>query len=385
MVSKIIYICCLPLTEKLEQDFYIKDAIDLKYTVEYWDLSSLFFGSVNIPHEYNRDYVREIRTYQQFRNQIKNVNNSGAIYIPMVTYGYRSFRLYRILTKNGCKLFYFERGCLPSAISRTLWEHFVGKLRSVLNGKKLVEYIGNKFASFMKKLKVVKNYDAVFTAGQIAESIHRNTSKVVPVHYFDYDEYIRIQNDGGRIVSGNYSVFLDDNIVENIDYDLLGIKTVIAENYYSKMKFFFDAVEKRYNIKVVVAMHPKANYGNNPFGHREIYKYETSRLVDKCDFAMMHYSSSISYPILFKKPIIFIYTPEMKKMFYFRIIRSFAEKLHRPLVDIDSLDTENFSLKETEDDRYEEYKLKYITSLRSDSGCSRDIFLKFIESYDNPS
>lgn len=41
---------------------------------------------------------------------------------------------------------------------------------------------------------------------------------------------------------------------------------------------------------------------------------------------------------------------------------------------IDSIQVGEFALKEVDVEKYWEYKLKYITSLKYESGCSRDIF-----------
>lgn len=384
MTKKIIYICYLPLTEKLERNFYIKDLLDWNYSVEYWDLSSLFFKNVGFTNEHKRHYVVNIGTYQCLQKLIKKESQSRAVYIPIITYGYQSFRLYRILTKNKCKIMFFERGRLPSTVNDFSYYKFCDKLSSLFNGKKVMSYFGHKIAIFMMKVKIVKRYDIVFAAGQIAEKIHQKTSLVIPVNYFDYDEYLRVKGDDRRLVKGRYCVFLDDNVVSDTDFLVRGQKTVAAQEYYNSMNRFFKYIEDQYNIKVVIAANPKAKYENDIFEGREIYKFETCRLVQKCEFSIAHYSTSVSYPVLFKKPVIFIYTSEMKNMFYFKIIRTFARVLNQPLVNIDSSDTEELVLREVDIDKYEKYKLGYITSLKSESKYSRDIFLKFIESYDNP-
>jgi len=380
MVKKLIYICYLPLSQKIERDFYLRDVIDSKYSAEYWDLSSLFFRDVRFNETYDQEYVRKIDSYELFQERIQKEDNAQTIYIPIITYEYRSLRLYRILTKNQCQLFYFERGCLPSIHTDSSWWVFLGRMNSLFNSKKVIRFLADRYASIMKQYAFVKNYDVVFAAGQIAIDIHRNTSKVVPVHYFDYDEYMRARN-GSRPIAGHYCVFLDDDIIHNADYVIQGIKTINADNYYRLMQSFFKYLEGHYKIKVVIAAHPKSNYAKNPFGEWEIYKNETCQLVEKCEFAVMHYSSSISYPVIFKKPIMFVHTSEMMKMFYFKTINSFAESLDQPIYNIDSRDSAGFRIKAIDSGKYEEYQDNYITSLQAESGYSRDIFLNFVRSY----
>jgi len=373
---KIIYIWNIPCTEKIERDYFIKDLISKNYQVEYWDLSCLLFKYDDFVYKIKRNYIRKIKSYEELKSLLSQQDNLNTLYMII----YRPLRLYRMLSKFNVKLLYFERGCLPQLSNRSLISKIRQKTVSLFNIEKISGFFSQKTTAILKRIKMLKEIDIVFAAGEVGENMHRDTSMVVPVNFFDYDEYVKVKSEDRCLVNGRYCVYLDDNIVDDPDFVIFRVKTVKADAYYNALNRFFKYIEDIYKVKVVIAAHPKAVYERNPFDGREIYRFETCTLAKGCEFALAHFSTSVSFPVLFKKPVIFMYTSEMKKMAYFKTINSFAEALNRSVVNIDLVDPEKFDFKKVDIGKYEEYRLKYITSLGPDAKNSRDIFLKFIES-----
>ena len=68
--KNIVYIRYIPLTLKVYNDFYMKEAIDLGLNVEYWDLTSLFFKSnQNIEDSSHLCSVKKIKSYIEFETK----------------------------------------------------------------------------------------------------------------------------------------------------------------------------------------------------------------------------------------------------------------------------------------------------------------------------
>ena len=42
MQNKVVFLRYIPLTQKIEHDFYIRELVDNGISVEYWDLSQMF-------------------------------------------------------------------------------------------------------------------------------------------------------------------------------------------------------------------------------------------------------------------------------------------------------------------------------------------------------
>ena len=76
----------------------------------------------------------------------------------------------------------------------------------------------------------------------------------------------------------------------------------------------FNYLETKYSVRMVVAAHPKSNYHGDEFGGREIIRGNTMELVKNAEFSIVHGSMSISYSVIFNKPIILAITDEMMKL-----------------------------------------------------------------------
>lgn len=370
--------------QKIETDFYMDALILQGFTVEYWDLTKMFFPDVKFGGEVERTYIRKFSNYKELNDAILAQDIKNSFFVSIITFEGKVVKLHRMLTKHKCYLIFFARGGLPSfSEKKSLLRKVIDNYRNYLRIDRIKVKLWHEIGNIYKQVGLVKNYDLVFAAGTVEESRYMGLSKVIPINHFDYDNYLCIKKNPNRLISNDYCVFLDDNLVYDTDFKILNIKTVGPTSYFKSIQTFFDRIEKYFNLIVVIAAHPKAQYQGSEFGNREIINGKTGELVNDCHFAIAHYSTSISYPVMFKKPIIFIYTPDMKKKSYFKAISNFANVLNQPLFNIDSTHTEDFVLKQLDTDKYEEYKLKYITSLKSESEYSRDIFLKHMESYNN--
>ena len=103
---------------------------------------------------------------------------------------------------------------------------------------------------------------------------------------------------------------------------------------------FFKTFEKKTGLKIKFAAHPKSLKKN-------VAKYSldldysignTEELVKNSSLVLLHSSTSISYAILFKKPIIFLTSNELMKSWIGPRIDNFSKVLNGILVNM-SVDT----------------------------------------------
>ena len=59
MIKKVIFLGYLPLTEKVIADFYFKSLFERGFSVEYWDLSSIYFLR-NFNEQVKEDSIDEL-------------------------------------------------------------------------------------------------------------------------------------------------------------------------------------------------------------------------------------------------------------------------------------------------------------------------------------
>ena len=47
-----------------------------------------------------------------------------------------------------------------------------------------------------------------------------------------------------RVIDSKYCVFLDDNLIQSLDFKIIGIKTPTPKSYYESLNRFFGLIEK---------------------------------------------------------------------------------------------------------------------------------------------
>ena len=189
---------------------------------------------------------------------------------------------------------------------------------------------------------------------------------------------MRAKSESRRIVAGPYAAFLDIYLHYHSDLKIVGLQSIDPHNYFFSLNRFFKIFEQEYEIKVVIAAHPKADYGNNTFEGREIYRGLTPELVKDADFVISHHSTSLGYAVLNCKPIIFVYTDEMKRLYKETAVswmHDFANYLGVSIYNIDQLTQGNqIAFGGINLERYNRYKYNYITTKESEHTNMQDIF-----------
>ena len=377
MKRKIIYISYIHLTDKVLNDWCINHLIENGITVEYWNLVPLLRGEFNEVGVKLMDFLRTPNTYKEIKSMLLQPDNKDAIYVMLLNFDAKLVKLYRLLSQYNCMMVYIAWGALPIK-DLAIWHKIQYKLT---NPFRLIEGVYNKVKIYVyKKLQFIKPYDVVFAAGQALLSNKFYTHKVVPINLVDYDNYRSSRNVNKRFVSDRYVVFLDVNLPYHTDFKLIGESSINPKPYYNSLFEFFNIVEKKYGVKVVVAAHPKADYGEKAFQGRMIYTGLTPELVKDADFVISHHSTSISYAVLNHKPIVFIYTDEMAELYKHSIIKylyDFSEYLDAPIYNINKINqASQIMVCEVNVVNYEKYKHNYIVSYASKKSYTNDIFLQ---------
>ena len=272
------------------------------------------------------------------------------------------------------------QGMLPiptGKIKKSLGYLRIGNLAKIYNG------FLNSIAAFCKDIRIIKPYDVVFAAGKIAIEKFGKESKVVAVNSFDYDEFLLAKHKNIRLVEGRYCVFIDENLPYNPDFKMFKLKSVEPVQYFNRLNRFFDIIEKKYGLKVVIAAHPKSNYGASTFENRLIYKYKTNDLVKNCEFVIVTASTAVSFAVFYEKPVIFVYDNQIKQIFgntyVYQLILNMADSLGCPLYNIDSIFSPGeIAVNKVDRDKYDRYEYNFLVSKISENKLSKDIFCNYL-------
>ena len=385
-MEKVIYIGFQPITSNFYSNFYVDKCIDKGLEVEYWDITQLYFPNINFGEPFDFEGVKHIKSFNQLKSFLSLVEMKSSIFIIHITYCFMALRLFLILSAYNCPLAFFGRGMHP-APERTMTLKFREVILS-LDYKRFIRGIGSWIAATLKQNKIVKNYDFIFSAGSegykttgVGYQLDVTKGRVINVNYFDYDKYLDSLH-GNPIIERAYCVFLDEYLPYHPDVAITGIKTVVADNYYMQLNKFFDFIENKYDLKVIIAAHPKAfKYkSDNPFDGRTIIFNRTCELVRDSEFVMTHHSTSMSFPILFKKPILFITSQAQKILMsiYYELTFFFGEYLNCQVIHFDNFESKEDFKFFVDVEKYDSYKYKYLTSKESENRISSEIFIETI-------
>ena len=380
-MKKLIFINYSPLTKKLAEDFYISKLIDRGFEVKYLDVTNIFFKNITISDAIERDYITKINSYKDLK--IFFEYNKDAICIILITYELKVLKLYRFFKKYNLKTMFFARYGLPIYSNKNIFQKVLILIKIP---SKIIDYFKYYFVKIFILFGYVKLYDVVFTAGELVKnSFKKNAKIVIEINFTDYDKFLEIKDKTGNIlIDKKYCVYLDEYIPFHPDIAMVGLHALKPYNYYNSMNNFFDLVEKKFNIEVVIAAHPKADYAKNFFNGRKIYKYKTAELVKNSEFCFSHASTSICFSIFFNKPLFFIYTNEFKKLYKnnaFSFMVRMSNVLGRQIFNINDIDNKfdfnkfdmNVNCK-----LYSDYIINYFTTKKTENIMTFDILENFL-------
>ena len=380
-MGKLIYLSVTPLTLQMKNIFYIEECLAQGINAEFWDMSAVFWKDLRISDMIEDDYVKRLRSRKEVKELLLLEDNKGAVFVSLFTYGWDVFLLHKMLTDFRCNLWFFGRGMLPFSTGKKI-KRILSYLKKG-DFSKIYNAFLNRVAALCKNMNVINAYDTVFATGNKAIELFKNESKIVAINHFDYDEYLTTKNEKARLVEGKYCVFLDEYYPYHPDLKMYKMGTIEPDKYYQGLNRFFEMVEEKFNAEVVIAVHPKADYDDSVYNGRLMFKNKTNCLARHCAFVIAHSSTSISFPVLYRKPIIFIYDDQIKRLYghtnIYPLIINFSRVLGCTLYNIDFIrQADQIRINEVDVKKYEKYKYDYLTSDITEKKLSKDIFLNHL-------
>ncbi len=199
--------------------------------------------------------------------------------------------------------------------------------------------------------------------------IERKQIKHVYGHSHDYSNYLLCEQKTAVPVPppGRTAVLLDGaGPLLGSDAAHLGRKVhFTADAWYPALSRFFDRLEADTGVRIEIAGHYKtAHPAVAPyFGNRSVYYAKTRELVRNSEFVITRASTAISYAVMFRKPVIFIYSNQLKDdRMAMRDIYGLASTLGTEPINIDEPIHEIGRLLNVNEERYRGYEKACLTS-----------------------
>lgn len=383
--EKVVFVRYFPLTELIYRDLYFQQLIQNHIKVEYLDITNLFYPNRVTENSFEFDGIVKIDSYNQLKDYFVKNSNQRTLFISLMTFEPRVFKLFRIFTRYNLNLGVFGRGAFPSIVSNKRTE--ILRILKVISFKRIGLFIAYRLTIFAKKRGYIKPYDYIFKAGEygasgfgIGSEIDNKSAKIIEVNAVDYDKYLIHKQ---LIVDdkNDYIVFLDQYLPYHPDAAFFEIKTVEPEIYFKELNNFFDRLESKTGKNIIIAAHPKAErYKDfNPFNGRDIYFNQSNDLVKNAFLVLTHASTAICFPICYQKRIILLTSEYLNKILpqFFLTAQAIAVASGATIISVDN--NEEITIPEQVDiAKYEDFKYKYLTSKKSENLLSKDIFLNFL-------
>lgn len=208
--------------------------------------------------------------------------------------------------------------------------------------------------------------------------IHQKIFKIF-THNLDYNNYLNFKKKNKK---KNIVTFIDQNLSFHQDFYIKKKKPIVTpDEYYKNLFKYFKFIQSKYNTKVIIAAHPKKGL-KNPFLKNCKFKIsfnKTPNLISESRFVIMHYSTAVSYCVLFKKPIIFITNNELNRKRAGYQIKTLSKALGAKIFNID----ESFKKFKINVNlfKYQKYKDNYLKYPNSDDMNSWYVLKKFLNKF----
>lgn len=336
--------------------------------LEVWDLSQWLYPGISNPDGINdANYLTKIYSYHQYKVKLKGLNPHELIIITEIyPFKWKNRLAFKELSIHGLETMKIELFG-----NTTLKESFIHKLKK-LSLSRYPETIYNKLFNLIMRL-----YNSINNIHPPKYLLSSNSTLFFTHHinHPDYDEYKFKTH--RRFIEGKYIVFCDIYFPYHTDLSFLyGVKKLPhAKKYQNQLCKYFDSLESKYNMPVVIAAHPKSNYKGDEFGCRKIFKYCTSDLVYFASAVTMHLCNSISYAILGNKPIAFISTDDYNAIAKNkqRLNLLAKETLKQPVYNLDKDSFSMIEFNQINKDIRLEYIYNYLTSKETEDKQNQEI------------
>ncbi len=211
----------------------------------------------------------------------------------------------------------------------------------------------------------------------------RGSSRRVWAHSFDYDVYLN-NADQHIGIGERYAVFLDEDMAFHPDYDHAGIQPpTTPDKYYPVMNRFFERFERANGMRVIIAAHPRSLHELRPglWGGRALVRNKTAQLVRGADYVLGHATTSLSFAVLWRKPILFLSTNDLERSYLGPLIALRSHLLRRPLIILDerlSSIPNRAELPSVDEDAYASYIAEFIKLPGTPDKPAWQIFSEFV-------
>lgn len=328
--EKVILIFNTPALNSDIQTYSLWELFDLGYKVTVLDASPILMPDAN------RIVTAERLTDEHFESHVCNTKKEleyfikqdakKACFIPMFDNYYDVRFVFKLFTKYN--VFY---GHVTTARTELELSSFGIKYKkswknSRLNPMHLYKAFYNRIG---RKLFCTNKAKFVVLGGKansqqyINATEHDKNTKILCLHTWDYERFLTKEKYENN--SKPYCVFLDQYFPFHPD-----LKTEIGfdfteedkQKFVSDMNKVFNHIRNNYNLEIIIAAHPRANYNDKKDLYPDVtIEYgKTAELIKGASLVVANFSNSIMFAVMTNVPIIIVNSSVIQKCNYTKAV-----------------------------------------------------------------
>ena len=343
----------------LDKKNYFKWGID--YYLKYFDKIKIFY--IDEGYHFKIDkifYHRKIKViridsfYKIFK--LFNIKSNDRLFLDFALSGIKSFIIKIILYFKKKKRIIFKLANIPQLkISKKSYLSIINRM--------IFKRISMILFNFLEK-NFLSKHNIYFCAGKKFEKEYKSFN-IIKTHSWDFNE--KLKTNFNKVKLKNYFLYFDQYEHNHPDYLYFKRDTIDPVPFYKSLNNFFEFLEKKFNMDVIIAAHPKASVNSYKkyYKRRKIYFNKTLELTRNCFATLVHDTTAVSYSVIYEKPTIFLINNEMLRARKNRkkFIEIFSRTLGSAFVNIDKKDDLSKiknNIKEINNKRYKNYFNNYI-------------------------
>lgn len=335
-------------------------------------------GSRQIAHP----RLRTIRNLREFKSRI-DIGGYAVDYVGQ--FSPASILMFDALRARGIKLVVIDSGAYPlpdvvlkpRSLPQKIAHAFLhGGLRLHLNARinrLLLRALPDQRPDFALVAGSWWQHDPRFNGAR----------RKIEAHSFDYERLLETESSNtSPLVAGKYAVYLDEDISDHEDNAEMDMAApASAARFYPALSALFDAFEARAGMRVVIAGYPsRAAEPPGRFGAREVVYNGSAELIRHADLVFAHASTAISFAVLWRRPLVFLTSSEIRASWYQPWIAAPQKLLGACLVDVDADPMSSASQwQHIDESAYADYRHTFIKSPASPDKSLWEIFLQIRE------
>lgn len=358
-MKNIVLIDHEPFTKRRREIFYIEELRQAGFHVEVWDISEYVFPGMRIVDSIDAAYVNKINTYNDFHRCLNEVDINHTIFIVECIKNWHTRKIYKLLSDKKCytvKIDFYANTVLREPFQKKLKRLFSSAFARIIKGKAKSLILG-----CYNKWHHVRGFEHYLSSSAIV-------NRTGMINHPDYERF-KFETHT-QLLDKDYIVFCDNYFPYHPDFKyFFNYKEMPdGKKYQAALNRFFDYLENKYQMPVVIAAHPKSDYTGEEFGNRQIIKYQTDNLIIHSSLVLLHSSNSISYAVLADKPIAFITTDGYNSVTVFKErMNLLTNLLGKRIFNLDCDDYDLIDCSNIDKNIREKYIFTYLTSKQTES------------------